>query len=284
MTSLRLNVSKLPWQTRVDGLNNLSGLDKLIEIMSMLRDPEHGCPWDLKQDFASIVPHTIEEAYEVADAIEREDYPELKKELGDLLFQTVFYAQLGQEQELFDFQQVAEAMCDKLIRRHPHVFSSSEFADELAIKANWEQEKAKERLESNANNTSALDDIPQALPALSRSYKIQKRASSVGFDWPNITGVIDKIAEEVEEVREELTHSDKSIERIADEVGDLYFALTNLVRHLGLKPEQVVHQANKKFEARFRLVEKLTSEPLNEMDIEQLELLWQQAKNELKNT
>lgn len=284
MTSLRLSVSKLHWQTRVDGLDNLSGLDKLIEIMSMLRDPEHGCPWDLKQDFASIVPHTIEEAYEVADAIEREDYPELKKELGDLLFQTVFYSQLGQEQGLFDFQQVADAMCDKLIRRHPHVFNSSSFIDELAIKANWEQEKAKERLESNANNTSALDDIPQALPALSRSYKIQKRASSVGFDWPNITGVIDKIAEEVEEVREELTHSDKSIDRIADELGDLYFALTNLVRHLGLKPEQVVHQANKKFEARFRLVEKLTSKPLNEMDIEQLELLWQRAKNELKNT
>ena len=277
-------MSSSDWQNRVSSLEQRSGLDKLLEIMSMLRDPEHGCPWDLKQSFASIVPHTIEEAYEVADAIEREDYAELKKELGDLLFQTVFYAQLGQEQNLFDFQQVAEAMCDKLIRRHPHVFNSSEFATESDIKANWEQEKAKERVEANANNTSALDDIPLALPALSRAYKIQKRASSVGFDWPDITGVIDKVAEEVEEVREELNHPEQSMDRVADELGDLYFALTNLVRHLGLKPEQVVHQANQKFEARFRLVEALTDTPLNELNIDQLEVLWQQAKNELKST
>lgn len=277
-------MSSSDWQNRVASLDQRSGLDKLLEIMSMLRDPEHGCPWDLKQSFASIVPHTIEEAYEVADAIEREDYAELKKELGDLLFQTVFYAQLGQEQNLFDFQQVAEAMCDKLIRRHPHVFNSSEFSSESDIKANWEQEKAKERVEANANNTSALDDIPLALPALSRAYKIQKRASSVGFDWPDITGVIDKIAEEVEEVKEELNHPEQSMDRVADELGDLYFALTNLVRHLGLKPEQVVHQANQKFEARFRLVEALTDTPLNALNIDQLEALWQQAKNELKST
>lgn len=277
-------MSSSDWQNRVVSLEQRSGLDKLLEIMSMLRDPEHGCPWDLKQSFASIVPHTIEEAYEVADAIEREDYSELKKELGDLLFQTVFYAQLGQEQNLFDFQQVAEAMCDKLIRRHPHVFNSSEFSTESDIKANWEQEKAKERVEANVNNTSALDDIPLALPALSRAYKIQKRASSVGFDWPDITGVIDKVAEEVEEVREELNHPEQSMDRVADELGDLYFALTNLVRHLGLKPEQVVHQANQKFEARFRLVEALTDTPLNELNIDQLEVLWQQAKNELKST
>lgn len=277
-------MSSSDWQNRVASLEQRSGLDKLLEIMSMLRDPEHGCPWDLKQSFASIVPHTIEEAYEVADAIEREDYAELKKELGDLLFQTVFYAQLGQEQNLFDFQQVAEAMCDKLIRRHPHVFNRSEFSTESDIKANWEQEKAKERVEANANNTSALDDIPLALPALSRAYKIQKRASSVGFDWPDITGVIDKIAEEVEEVKEELNHPEQSMDRVADELGDLYFALTNLVRHLGLKPEQVVHQANQKFEARFRLVEALTDTQLNELNIDQLEALWQQAKNELKST
>jgi ATP diphosphatase len=277
-------VSNSNWQGRIDGLEQLSGLDKLLEIMSMLRDPIHGCPWDLKQNFASIVPHTIEEAYEVADAIEREDYAELKKELGDLLFQTVFYSQLGKEQQLFDFQQISETMCDKLIRRHPHVFNCTEFADESAVKANWEKEKAKERVESNSANTSALDDIPLALPALSRAYKIQKRASSVGFDWPEITGVIDKIAEEVEEVREELIHPEQSIDRVEDELGDLYFALTNLVRHLGLKPEQVVHQANQKFEARFRLVETLTTEPLSEMNIEQLEALWQQAKTILKTS
>ena len=251
--------------------------------MSMLRDPEHGCPWDLKQDFASIVPHTIEEAYEVAEAIEKQDHQELKKELGDLLFQTVFYSQLGKEQNLFDFGQIADAMSTKLIRRHPHVFAASEFETEAQVKANWEQEKAKERVEADANNTSALDDIPLALPALSRAYKIQKRASSVGFDWPDITGVIDKIAEEVNEVKEELEAPNASIERVADELGDLYFALTNLVRHLGLKPEQVVHQANKKFEARFRLVEELTTKPLNEQNIDELEVLWQKAKAELKN-
>jgi len=227
------------------------------------------------------VPHTIEEAYEVADAIEKQNHKELKKELGDLLFQTVFYAQLGKEQQLFDFEQIADAMSEKLIRRHPHVFAKTELANEQAIKANWEQEKAKERLEANEQNTSALDDIPLALPALSRAYKIQKRASSVGFDWPDITGVIDKIAEEIEEVKEELTAQEHSIERVADELGDLYFALTNLVRHLGLKPEQVVHQANQKFEARFRLVEQLTTLPLTELNIDQLEILWQQAKTEL---
>lgn len=277
-------MSNSTWQARIDELEQLSGLDKLIEIMSMLRDPTHGCPWDLKQTFASIVPHTIEEAYEVADAIEREDHAELKKELGDLLFQTVFYSQLGQEQQLFDFQQISEAMCDKLIRRHPHVFNSSDFTNEAEIKANWEQEKAKERQEANSAHTSALDDIPLALPALSRAYKIQKRASSVGFDWPEITGVIDKIAEEIEEVKEELEHPEQSMDRVADELGDLYFALTNLVRHLGLKPEQVVHQANQKFETRFRLVEKLATEPLNEMNIDQLEVLWQQAKTELNDS
>lgn len=273
----------ITWQQRIEQLEQLQGLDKLLEIMSMLRDPVNGCPWDLKQDFASIVPHTIEEAYEVAEAIEKQDYEELKKELGDLLFQTVFYSQLGKEQKLFDFSQIADAMSTKLIRRHPHVFAASEFKTEAQVKANWEQEKAKERVEADASNTSALDDIPIALPALSRAYKIQKRASSVGFDWPDITGVIDKIAEEVNEVKEELEAPDVSIERVADELGDLYFALTNLVRHLGLKPEQVVHQANKKFEARFRLVEELATKPLNEQNIDELELLWQQAKTELKN-
>lgn len=269
------------WIKRVGKLDELTGINKLIEIMAMLRDPEHGCPWDLKQDFASIVPHTIEEAYEVADAIEKQDFPALKKELGDLLFQTVFYSQLGKEQTLFDFPQVAETMCDKLIRRHPHVFATEKFSSEDEIKANWEQEKAKERQEENANNTSALDDIPLALPALSRAYKIQKRAASVGFDWPNIYGVIDKVSEEVEEVKQELNTEDVEIEKVADEIGDLYFALTNLVRHMKLKPEQVMHNANQKFESRFRLVEKMADKPLNELDLDQLNELWELAKKQL---
>lgn len=274
-------MSELTWQQRIEQLPKRSGIDKLLAIMAMLRDPEHGCPWDLKQDFASIVPHTIEEAYEVAEAIANQDYPELKKELGDLLFQTVFYSQLGQEQGMFDFDQIAETMCDKLIRRHPHVFGDKAFNDEAAIKANWENTKAQERLQANANNTSALDDIPLALPALSRAYKIQKRAASVGFDWPDTTGVIDKIAEEIEEVKHELEQDQQSLTRVADELGDLYFALTNLVRHLGLKPEQVVSQANKKFESRFRTVEQLSEQPLAQLNLEQLEALWQQAKQQV---
>lgn len=277
------NAHAINWQQRIDDLTQLQGLEKLLEIMAMLRDPEHGCPWDLKQDFASIVPHTLEEAYEVADAIERRDFPELKKELGDLLFQTVFYAQLGKEQAMFDFTDIANAMSEKLIRRHPHVFASHEAADEAAIKANWENEKAKERREADATNTSALDDIPLAMPALSRAYKIQKRAAAVGFDWPDIHGVIDKVVEEVEEVKIELQDPRQPIERIADEIGDLYFALTNLVRHLGLKPEQVLHGANKKFESRFRLVEQLAEQDLRDLDIDQLEQLWQSAKAQLKD-
>lgn len=274
-------MSNSAWLKRVEKLDELAGIDKLIEIMAMLRDPEHGCPWDLKQDFASIVPHTIEEAYEVADTIEKQDFPALKKELGDLLFQTVFYSQLGKENALFDFPQVAEAMCEKLIRRHPHVFATEKFGSEDEIKANWEQEKAKERQEENANNTSALDDIPLALPALSRAYKIQKRAASVGFDWPNIDGVIDKVAEEVEEIKQELSLENVELEKVADEIGDLYFALTNLVRHMKLKPEQVMHNANQKFESRFRLVENMADKPLHELDLDQLNDLWDTAKRKL---
>lgn len=269
------------WIEKLNKLEQLSGLDKLLHIMTMLRDPIHGCPWDLKQDFASIVPHTIEEAYEVADAIDRQDFPELKKELGDLLFQVVFYGQLGKEQNHFDFDQIAEGMCVKLIRRHPHVFSQTEFADEAAIKANWEQEKAKERIEHNADNQSVLDDIPLAMPALSRAYKLQKRAASVGFDWPEIGGAIDKVAEEVEEVKAELTATEVNKQHLAEELGDLYFALTNVVRHLGYKPEEVVTMANKKFEKRFRDVEqqaKHSPTPMTEMSLAQLDALWEQAK------
>lgn len=274
------------WSQRTQGLNNISGIDKLLEVMSMLRDPEHGCPWDLKQSFESIVPYTIEEAYEVADAIEKQDFDDVKKELGDLLFQTIFYSQLGKEQSLFNFNDIVESVCEKLIRRHPHVFSNLSVVDEAQINANWENEKAKERQSKAQGNVSVLDDIPLALPALSRSYKIQKRVSNIGFDWPDISGAIEKVAEEVEEVAEELNASNPNIDDIADELGDLYFALTNVVRHLGLKPEQVVHQANVKFEKRFRLVERFASEKdeiISNLELEQLDQLWEQAKATLKS-
>ncbi|NVK23901.1 MAG: nucleoside triphosphate pyrophosphohydrolase [Gammaproteobacteria bacterium] len=254
--------------------------------MAMLRDPEHGCPWDLKQSFASIVPYTIEEAYEVADAIEQQDFKELKLELGDLLFQTIFYAQLGQEQALFSFDEITEGICEKLIRRHPHVFSDVSLQTDEQIKANWEHEKNLERQQKSPLNSSVLDDIPKAMPALSRAYKIQKRVASTGFDWPDVSGAIDKVSEEIEEVKQELNDlsSVNNLDAIADELGDLYFALTNVVRHLGLKPEQVVHKANKKFEQRFRHVELLAGEQnkqLSDMSLDEMELLWQQAKQHL---
>lgn len=269
------------WQQKIEALNNLSGIDKLVAIMTMLRDPEHGCPWDLKQTFASIVPHTIEEAYEVADAIEKQDFDEIKKELGDLLFQVVFYGQLGNEQNQFDLTAIADAMCEKLIRRHPHVFSTKSFDSDAEINANWEATKAQERSDRDPQNTSAMDDIPLALPALTRAYKLQKRASNVGFDWPDVSGAIEKVFEEIAEVQTEINQENIDKSALADELGDLYFALTNVTRHLGLKPEDVVRQANAKFEKRFRHVENQamqTQIDLASQSIEQLDQMWEQAK------
>jgi len=186
-------------------LDSIDSVDKLRWIMAQLRDPEKGCPWDLKQDFTSIVPHTIEEAYEVADAIEQKDFVELEKELGDLLFQVIFYSQLGQEQALFNFDSVVAAVCEKLIRRHPHVFADKEFTTDAQIKANWENEKTKERaIKHDSHSISILADIPKNLPALTQANKIQKRCAHVGFDWHNIEDVFAKVQEEVDEVREEL--------------------------------------------------------------------------------
>jgi ATP diphosphatase len=291
----------------------LTGLEKLTTLMSMLRDPETGCPWDLKQTFDSLIPYTIEEAYEVAQAIEDKDYADLKGELGDLLFQVVFYAQLGKEQSLFGFDDIIDGICAKLISRHPHVFSDALFETEAQIKQNWENKKAAERQFKDSKSTSVLDDIPLAIPAISRAYKIQKRAANVGFDWPDIHGALDKVSEEIEEVKAELiTNSAKSdtrldeansnksiskqlsgniysdnIDAIADELGDLYFALTNVTRHLGLNPEQVIKAANNKFERRFRHVENIATSSntkINETNLEQLDIWWEQAKLDTKNT
>lgn len=280
------------WQEKLALLEQQSGVDKLLTIMSMLRDPQHGCPWDLKQTFKTIVPHTLEEAYEVAEAIEQEDFDELPKELGDLLFQVVFYAQLGKEQDKFDFDKIANTMAEKLVRRHPHVFGelSNQAINEGDIKYNWEAIKAQERAERSA--TSVLDDIPNALPALNRAYKIQKRAAHVGFDWPDVMGALDKVEEEIAELKAELSImasneatdkgsvKDLNKEAIADELGDLFFALTNVSRHLGLNPEQVVRGANDKFSQRFRKVEILAAQEggLEQMTLDQMEALWQKVK------
>ena len=269
-------------------------IEQLLNIMAQLRCPENGCPWDIKQTFESIVAHTIEEAYEVADAIEQKDFTDLKGELGDLLFQVVFYAQMAKEQNLFEFNDIIETLNEKLVRRHPHVFAQTKFADEQAVHANWEAEKEKERAQkasSDNKNSSALDNIPLALPALNRAYKIQKRCAAVGFDWKTLAPVIAKIKEEIDEVLVEVERDDLSAQqkqiRIEDELGDLLFANVNLVRHLNCSPEQVLRQANTKFEKRFRLVELEVAkqgQQLTDCSLEELEIIWQRVKKQLSET
>ena len=258
-----------------------SSISDLLAIMQRLRDPEHGCPWDLKQTLQSLVPYTLEEAYEVAGAIEQQDLHGLRGELGDLLFQVVFYSQIAREQGLFSFEEVVATVSEKLIRRHPHVFASAQFADTAAVNANWEAEKARERQQKDAAATSVLDDIPHALPALSRAYKIQKRCATVGFDWPELAPVMAKVREEVEEVQQELDRTPRDQDKVAEELGDLLFATVNLVRHLKKDPEQVLRQANLKFERRFRAVEaRLAAQGLTtaEADLDTMEAAWQQVK------
>ncbi|WNC71464.1 nucleoside triphosphate pyrophosphohydrolase [Thalassotalea psychrophila] len=265
-------------------LNSPASIEKLVWIMSQLRDPVKGCPWDLKQSFQTVVPYTLEEAFEVAEAIECNDFEELEKELGDLLFQVVFYAQLGKEEQRFNFADVVSAICEKLIRRHPHVFSNSDFISEDEIKANWENEKAKERNQKSrdkSKQTSVLDDIPKALPALSQAAKIQKRCAHVGFDWDNIEDVLAKVKEEVLEVEDELLATNVNNELVAEEIGDLLFAVVNLARHAEQDPEQLLRQASRKFTKRFNFIEQYHFD--NRLDIKQstlieLEELWLQAK------
>lgn len=263
-------------------LNAKPSIDKLRWIMTQLRDPNTGCPWDLKQSFSSITAHTLEEAYEVVDAIEQHDFVELNKELGDLLFQVIFYSQLGQEQQLFDFDSVVASICEKLIRRHPHVFGDADLKNDIQIKANWENEKAKERQhKNNQENLSVLADIPKNLPALSQAAKIQKRCSHVGFDWDNMTDVFAKIEEEVLEVKEELNVEQINPAALGEELGDLMFAVVNLCRHAKQDPETLLRQANKKFTKRFHGVEaqvQQSERDFSQHSLEELEQYWQKVK------
>ncbi|GGH92618.1 nucleoside triphosphate pyrophosphohydrolase [Pseudomonas fluvialis] len=270
-------------------------LDDLLHLMARLRDPQHGCPWDLQQDFVSIVPHTLEEAYEVADAIEQGDFAHLPGELGDLLFQVVYYSQLGREQALFDFAQVVHGITAKLIRRHPHVFPDGDLygspdvprLGEAAIKQRWEQIKAEERAERAAEpqQLSLLDDVPQALPALNRAGKLQKRAAQVGFDWPDALPVVDKVREELDEVLEAMASGDAAAQ--GEELGDLLFAVCNLARHLKVDPEQALRAANHKFERRFRHIEQALRDAQQDFaacSLEQLDALWGEAKQREKQS
>ncbi|MGY2049571.1 nucleoside triphosphate pyrophosphohydrolase [Methylobacterium sp. JK268] len=228
-------------------------IERLLAIMARLRDPETGCPWDLAQTFASIVPHTIEEAYEVADAVERGDSEDLRDELGDLLFQVVFQSRLAEEEGAFAFDDVATAIADKMVRRHPHIFGEARDLDPAAVGAQWERIKAQERARKNETPQGTLDGVPLALPALTRAEKISRKAAAVGFDWPDAAQVLAKIREETDEVAEALGQGHP--EALAEEIGDLLFAVANLARHAQVDPEEALRRANAKFQRRFEAME-----------------------------
>lgn len=273
------------------GLRDYS-LDDLLYLMDRLRDPQDGCPWDLKQTFASILPHTLEETYEVVDTIEREDWSHLREELGDLLFQVVFYARLGKEQSHFDFEQVVDGIVRKLLRRHPHVFPDGTLESRLLpgqeiseaeIKANWERIKQQEKQAKPAEQRPAhwLDDVPAALPSLQRAEKLQKRAAVVGFDWPAIKPVFAKIREELDELEAELARSEQIPERLEDELGDVLFCCLNLARFLGVNGDQALRGANRKFTRRFNYIEDTLAaqgKTLSDADLDGMDALWNESK------
>lgn len=252
-------------------------INNLLQTFKKLRDPSQGCPWDKEQDFKSIASCSIEEAYEVADAIEREDFNDLKEELGDLFFQIIFHTGMAEEKKLFNFEEVVKELNDKLIRRHPHVFDKKQEMSASESLEIWEKEKKKEREKKNL--ISLMDDIPKNLPSLTRAKKIQKRAKSVGFDWQNENEVLRKIDEEIDELKRAKASQKK--EDISEEIGDLFFTLVNLSRHYNLEPEDIIRKANLKFETRFRKMEdeaSMANVDLKDLEINELETLWQRIK------
>jgi ATP diphosphatase len=275
-------------------LPNAKPIDRLIEIMAALRTPGSGCPWDLEQDFTTIAPYTIEEAYEVADAIERGDMDDLKDELGDLLLQVVFHARMAEEAGSFAFNDVADAISEKMIRRHPHVFADKDADDAAAVKANWEEIKAaekaarKERKKASGtpdDDETFLADVPKAIPALQRAFKLQKRAARVGFDWPELEPVLDKVREELEELTHEIG-ANSDADRLQDEMGDLLFAVANLARHLNVDPETALRGTNAKFVRRFEHIETVLRQAgrsLESASLDEMEEIWVAAKQAEKD-
>lgn len=256
-------------------------IDRLLDIMVALRDPDTGCPWDLKQDAKSLIPYTIEEAYEVAEAAESGDAEDLKEELGDLLLQVVFQAQLGKEQGLFDFHDITEGISNKLVRRHPHVFSGQVFERPEDRQAFWEASKLEEKIERGKPDvvSSVLGEVPKGLPALMAAQKLQDRAGRYGFDWPSLDPVMDKLDEELSELREALSARDDV--HIAEELGDVLFVLANIARHLKLDAEASLQGTNRKFRRRFEHIERQVREKgssLNQEDLTALDAYWQEAK------
>ncbi len=262
---------------------------KLVEIMAALRTPKTGCPWDLEQDFASIAPYTIEEAYEVADAIERQDWEDLCDELGDLLLQPIYHARMAQEAGLFDFGDVIEGITAKMIRRHPHVFGTQEQRANGMTKGAWERIKTIEKDEKTARRKSAgsptqkpkgyLDDVPTTLPALQSAVKLQKQAARIGFDWDDIAPVMDKIREELDEVSRAMEIGDK--QDIESEIGDLLFSITNLARHLDIEPDNALRKSNQKFKRRFGYIERRlidSGSSLKQATLDEMNALWNEAK------
>ncbi len=265
----------------------MDAMQRLLDIMARLRDPDGGCPWDQRQTYATIVPYTLEEAYEVADAIQRGDMDELRDELGDLLFQIVFYSQIAHEQGQFGFADVAAGIGDKMIRRHPHVFADAGYRDDAQLREAWERAKADERAaRDDRARSSQMDGVARALPALIRAEKLQKRAARVGFDWPDARGALAKTREEFAEVEAELDAADP--DRVQDELGDLLFAMVNVVRLLGHDAEQALSRANEKFERRFRALETLLAsqgrDDLATLSLDELDAAWDRVKAQEKGT
>jgi MazG family protein len=258
-------------------------IDRLLGIMARLRSPEGGCPWDLEQTFATIAPYTIEEAYEVAEAIEHGDMAQLKDELGDLLFQVVFYAQMARENGDFDFDAIARAIADKMVRRHPHVFVRDDGRDAAGQVEAWEETKARERAAKadSGAGPGILDGVARTLPPMTRALKLQRRAARVGFDWDRPETVLDKLAEEAGEIAEEI-RTDAPFDRLEDEMGDLLFVCVNLARKLEVDPERALKRANGKFERRFRHIEtelRASGRSAEEATLDEMEALWQAAKS-----
>lgn len=269
-------------------------IERLLEIMRALRTPKTGCPWDLEQDFKSIAPYTIEEAYEVADAIEREDMEDLRLELGDLLLQSVYHAQMASEAGNFDFGDVVEGITKKMIRRHPHVFgtedvSAAEYSAKGMADGTWERIKAEEKkeeaerraalgLQPKMSTNSLLDSVPSTLPGLAVAVKLQQKASKVGFDWNDPQAVLNKIKEEIDETEIEMAGGSK--DKIGEEIGDILFAVANLARHYKVDPDAVLRKTNQKFRNRFSFIEENAEKPLDEMSLEEMEALWVKAKTE----